>query len=46
MTTVKPIVSLVMGASVNNQQLLEGTDLFFECNVQVSILIYISLHFY
>lgn len=25
-----------MGASANSQQLLEGTDLFFECNVQVS----------
>ena len=33
---VKPIVSLVMASA--SQQLLEGTDLFFECNVQVSKL--------
>ncbi|XP_054168583.1 synaptogenesis protein syg-2-like [Oppia nitens] len=31
-----PILSLILGASVQHQEILEGSDVYFECNIQAN----------
>ncbi|RWS26474.1 hemicentin-1-like protein, partial [Leptotrombidium deliense] len=31
-----PILSLALGASIQHQEILEGSDVFFECNIQAN----------
>jgi hypothetical protein len=33
--TDAPLVSLILGASIQHQEILEGSDVYFECNIQV-----------
>ena len=34
--TDAPLLSLILGASIQHQEILEGSDVYFECNIQVS----------
>jgi hypothetical protein len=36
MITDAPLLSLILGASIQHQEILEGSDVYFECNIQVS----------
>lgn len=32
----EPILSLLLGASVQRQEIVEGSTVYFDCNIQVS----------
>lgn len=35
-----PILSLLLGASIQRQEILEGSDVYFDCNIQVSFQLF------
>ncbi|RWS05815.1 Nephrin-like protein [Dinothrombium tinctorium] len=34
-----PVVSLVLGASIQRQDILQGSDIYFECNFQIGVFV-------